>query len=697
MPIKINDLQNRQVADLLKRLDRSNIGDGDGKLSNTEATAAAQKIATSNHWNQAAINTFGVAPQSGAELRRFVEQSPKEEALERILNTNVIAGLSSMGASGRGTRGHLGEIARGHSSSAQQRDISITPGGRISVDGLVPKDLRSLSHGIYDAAQLVDQLPEANLSETTQKRLFSNLSDALTVSQTGRRTRARERMFAGSMTMMIGLAKSADSADAKELQKSVIDRSLQALSQEKDPEMRMFYMNAMGELKADMDPVQQAALHNIEQSLMPKAPPVEDYTAGRTKPMEVRHTIHEEFWKDEVKFYESSDNWKLIKKDRNDHKRVYEGTFPDPTGEKKPMTFRVEVQQGELDFLQGMSDPDVHTVIYSGHSSLGGNGSQAVHDADEAQGLPKTVLIANCRGRDNYAEFTNKFPESMLITTEDATYGPAGELRVSALFDTMIRGETFEYMRSQSDEPCWDEKADNYFYPDEKRRFRHMDADADGKTDLSAVGRDILFNVDNRGQKSDFTRAIAFVNTELHYHYELAHEAGEEYTYGRDYEDHVVAGGAIRDPQPGETIRLNKQVRANEHGEDETFFEIQFNPQALQENRDLYAGQATAHTMMELAHDKFGELSGFEAARATIMGAQAIHYLDVYTDTAQQTMRDYLDSMGLESVSVEDLNHIFTEFDSHANDPQVEAFVDLLQNKYDISLDQIKTPNRPIN
>ncbi len=682
MSISIKNISDPNIAALMDRMDSN----ADGKVDKGEAATASRHIRSRRSWRREAFEAFGVLPRSGAELRRFAENPPREEALERILGQSFIAGMAERSASGRGQKVSLSDF----SEFGKEHSLSITPGGRVALDGKLPTNLKELGTAIYHASKQSETIATSAMPEVTQRRLFGTLSDALTVSQTGRRTISRERMFAGSMTMLLDMANHLDPSTQGEFRSAVLDRGLQALSQEKDPEMRLFYFNSITELESSMDPAQKVALREIEAEVLPKAAPIEEYTKGRTQPLVVEHTIHEEFWKEEISLYKEL-GFKMVKKDKKDNRRVYEGTIKDPDGKKPDMQVKVTVNKGEMDFLEKMADPKTHVVIYSGHSALGGNGSQAIADAEEAQGLPKTVLIANCRGKDNFAEFSNKFPDAMLIGTLDPTYSDSGQLRVRELYNMFSGGETFADMRNKTRQRFWDEGANNYIYPDERRKFDHMDSDRDGRADRSALGKDKLFNIEKRRDMGDFNRSIAFVNTELFYHWELEHENGDRSAYGKSYYDHIIPDGILEDPEPGELVRV--EVKERKIGnKTETFFGVKANPEFMGENRDLYAGKVTAHVMMDLAEDKYGELSNFEAMRAVLAGAQGIYYLDVYEETAAGTMASYFQDMGLGAIDPKDISIIFENFDTHVNDEQTQAFVEMLEGKYGIDLDRWDLP-----
>lgn len=573
--------------------------------------------------------------------------------------------------------------------------LQISRSGRFLLDGKLAADQVGASADAaltYRAAKLAAQdslFAKVRMSSAMRGRVMAQLSKSIDHAQSGKRTRAKDRAFCGAMTCLIDLARHTPKSDGT-VRRAVLDRLLQALHIEDDIEQVGFYLQSMRPMFKKLDKVQRAALKSVLARVLPKRPLVEAYTEGRTKPLEVRHVIHPEFWKEELSYFSKKNGFKLVKKNSKDTTREYEGLIKDPNGKKKPLKMHMVITKGELDFLDGMSDPKAHVLMYSGHSALGGNGSQAVSDAGPMKGeYPKLVFVANCRGKDNYAEFTNKYPTAHCIMTEHPTYSTSGQDRIAGLFDTLVRGNTYRYMRSITETEWWDEPADNYFYPDEWRKFRFMDADADGKVDKSALGTDLLFDVDLRDTGRKFVRALNFANSELFYHWEVEHENGNKSFFGQKYGDSLVPDGVIKDPKKGEVVRVTPVTRKMKGGKNATRYRVRFNPAVadkLGDNR--YAALVTMHTVMALAKEKTGTLEKREVLRAMLMGAQGIHYLDVYSDSSPKTVRDYFAGLGVtDKMKEKDIDAIFDAHDAHANTAQVKAFEAMLKSKYGVDVD----------
>jgi hypothetical protein len=590
-------------------------------------------------------------------------------------------GLPSSGSTsvGRGRR-VAGDQGLG---AINGKALSISADGSIKVGGKSPaKNQEALAvYGIAKAlgndAQLIEKL-----SGRARAGIAKIAGKVLTESLARNSSEIASKGYAGAMAILLSVAEHAPRSES-DLKKSAIDQALTGLEQTKNHEHGAFYLLSFEGLTTSLSAAQKARLSAVEDVIMPKRPLVEEYTNNRTETLEVRHTIHPEFWAEELRYFNKTNGFTLEKDGANE--KEFSGLIKDPKGIKPPLKVHIVVKKDELDYLAAMSDPKVHVILYSGHSAVGGNGSQAIQAAGKMVGkYPKLTMAANCRGKDNYPEFTNKWPTAHAIMTEHPTYGPSGQARVKALFETLAAGESYKYMRKLSEERWWDEPATNYFYPDEKRKYRFMDSDEDGKIDLSKFGVDRVFDVDSDIQATKFHRALNYANSQLFYHWEVDAENGVRGHYGKAYSDSLHAVGPMADPKKGELIRV--EPREGERGQ--KAFAVTFNKDLVKRSsQNVLGGHVTAQAIMALAIDRDGKLNRREALRAALMGAQAVHYLDVYVDTSPVSYRKYFSEIGLtKSMKEKDIEAIFSKFDAHANDAQLDAFAEMLTKKYDVDL-----------
>lgn len=577
-------------------------------------------------------------------------------------------------------------------SGEKQHPLGFVPAtGRFTIGGKTAREGRMREAlAIYGAAELVaagtDLAPRIGRAADVKERTIAELESMLSWTLEGRFTVTKEKAFAGAQTLLFNLARSPATQD-RDLFRRAVGAMIDALSRVRDPELRGFYFIGLDALKKSLPRAELARLEAIGHSVLPRRPLVDEYTAGRTRPLEVRHFIHPEFWKEELRLFTKKDGWTLVKKNAHDTERVYAGRLKDPLGKKPPLEVNLVVKQGELDYLDAVADPNVHVLTYSGHSAVGGNGSEAIENAGKMVGAhPKLIFAANCRGKDNYAALTDKWPEAHVISTEHPTYSENGQAQLRALFQTLAAGQSYAWMRSKVGPTQFDEPANNYFYPDERRKFRFMDADEDGRSDGSRLVKDRLFDVHARLAGAQFDRALAFTNSELFYHWEVDAENGLKSHYGRKFGDALEAAGPFFGAKKGELVRVEKVAGGDKRA---ARYLVSFAPKlARKMDENKLAAYVTACSVMALAKlSNGGVLLPKEALRAALMGAQAIHYLDVYVDSQPRTYRRYFRDIGLaKNIDARDIERIFDRFDAHANDEQLAAFQKLLEHKYGFDL-----------
>jgi len=576
--------------------------------------------------------------------------SPSVVPLKKTGKTSLEVPIPS-GAKGLGTvttpsvgrGGSAKKVALGAGEDGVALSISAT--GRILVGGKLPSD----SPGM--AGDVKARVAAANLA-TLQGGVFPKM-DAVT------ETKVRERLLEGldfasklkgvtrrelessTTALLIDLASASPSGKRFAANATAIMDTIAKLP---DREMAAFYLySARTVLGPRLTASSKVEIAEQKAKLMPSGPPLEAWTENRTKPLVVRHTIHPEFWKEELAFFGKKNGFTLVSKNAKDTERSYTGVLKDPAGKKPDLKVELKVRKDELDYLEPMSDPKVHVVLYSGHSALGGNGQQAIDVAAAMKGPhPKLVMAANCRGKDNYASFTNKYPEAHVIMTDMPTYSISGQARIEALFSVLASGDDYAKMRKLSEKAAWDEPANNYFYPDEWRKFGFMDADSDGKVDGKEEVLDRYFDPGTRASADKFVRALNFTNTELFYHWEVEAENGSKSFFGKKYGDALLADGAIRgsEPLPGDRLMEVTPVKGKVGDKSVERWRVRFDPsKAKGVDENIYAARTMMQTALALTSLAKAPMNREAALRAVLMGAQGIHYMDVYEDTTRRARR----------------------------------------------------------
>jgi hypothetical protein len=141
-----------------------------------------------------------------------------------------------------------------------------------------------------------------------------------------------------------------------------------------------------------------------------------------------------------------------------------------------------------------MDNPDIHAVIYSGHSNLGGNVSEAIKRGPEGNG-DKLLSFQVCRGQQNLFEVMNKYPNAHLSTSHDPSYF-ANMMDISiGTLKGVARRDTYGGINEGTRMSLRREDITNYIRPNEMRRFNFTDGDQDGQPEIGRDIRDRFFDV----------------------------------------------------------------------------------------------------------------------------------------------------------------------------------------------------------
>ena len=670
--VRINQLKDEAIRAFMTRVDEARGANTNGRVDSKEAAAAGRKIKKNAAFRRDAIEAFGRKPTSGADLLRLAHAaiSPRGSTVVRVGGSAQSAGII------------LGKTSKGQT-------IALSQDGDILLNNKKLTSLSATSRAMDEIAPLLSGLRSKRIKKDTLLSMVDGLEKNLKRSLSrGGKSLSSRRLYAGTMSILLALSKKG----SKATQKAVNDVIIDGLERQQNRSLKLFYFGALKDNPGSLSTSQKKRLTRLQEEILPTHPPVAKYTNNRKRPLVVQHTIHKEFWEEELDLYTSDKRWKLTSKNRADTERRYEATLKDPSGKKKPLKVKVTITKGEMDFFDKMGDRKTHVILYSGHSSLGGNSSQAIDDAPYMKGTPKTVFVANCRGKDNTAEFVENFPEAMLISTRAPTYGDDENRRVKALYDMFAREESFAYMRKKIRFRLYDEPSDNYIFPDEIRALDYIDRDRDGHMDKSPVSSDPYFDVRGQDMASEFIRATNFANTMYYYHWEMANDEGKKSAYGKSYGDSIVAAGVLADPKPGELVRVTKEQIKKSGSRKKTVYKVQYNPNVDFDNRDVYAAMVMTHTAQQIAQIRYGKDNPLDIARAIVRGAHCAGYLNTYSDMIREVFGEYLKAIGLKKVNYKELMKVIEKEEGYGSNKQVKAVTKFLRDEHGINTRSLKIP-----
>ncbi|MEW5847255.1 MAG: hypothetical protein AB2A00_00525 [Myxococcota bacterium] len=532
---------------------------------------------------------------------------------------------------------------------------------------------------LYQAAAQLGQLdhnPFSAMSATARRQLADHLLPFLMHDRdaSARASSSGVQARAAAYAMLTQLAQAMDGAKEGKQLSSVVDGLLAAAKAERNSGLRRTMLAGLDALPAGRLTTEQATLRKeLLARLCPPAPPYERWFAGTDKPQfNVRQYVQDEFWKAELSTYRK-EGFEVTM--LSETKAVATKLLVDPTGKNPPVTARVELNQSDAEVLQEMNNPDVHMVMYTGHSQLGAVGKLSAAHAPREAG-EKLVAFFACRTKQNLPALRRELPSSHLLVSNHGTYGHDDRIVIHKIFDGIATRASYAQMEKNAEkEDLWEKN--NYIFPHDPIQLHHVDLDGDGRTEVSGPRRDLLFNPDVRsgaGNSISFqpgkrvadastldgrkvADAVSWFNTEYFY---WAEESGGPRENRRA--DRFVPDGWFNSDKPDEIVRVEKS-----NGNGEPVWRVKVNAAYANQDADAVAMMVT----FALAQQTMKEVRPNESAydqrmRALAMVGSYVYFHVEFSDVADSLMKNFAKRFGFPESLTWPLVESAVGADSHA-------------------------------
>ncbi|MBI3184554.1 MAG: hypothetical protein HYZ28_20660 [Myxococcales bacterium] len=534
---RITEATSVKARELAEYID-TKYGNRSGVLSRPEANRALAAVVNDPVLKAKMQDLFATTPQKASELIR-------------ALFTPAPPALTGEGIS-------VGNRAGGPGAIFLQPDGSFSIGPRPQGQGPIAS-----APALYEGALLVAEgkNPFASASAAVRARSAVSLeaSAKLGAERAAGEPTASEttmQLKSGSATALLALAEAASAPEEAAVRQKAMGLYLDIAEKEIHRGLRTSMALNLDAVKANLGLTteQVGRLDALVKKALPDQPPYEEWFKNGNDTIKVKHYVHEEFYDQLIQPYIQRG---FTRTTLAPGRELFEGTLKDPAGRAPDTKFRVEIFKVEdystdRQMLRDMNDPEVQVEMYTGHSNLGGNISMALRAAPKTELGTKLVQLGMCRGKQNVAEFTNRFPNAHLVTTSAPEYGYGINMMTSALLEMIAARKGYDSIKDRTRSPG------DYLVPNDRRLYDHRDLDVDGRID--GGGRmDKVFDIyprAARGSKVDFrpgesvdpakldgtsvVNALAFSNTLLTYHVE--HGDGRSPITGA-FTDKMIADG----------------------------------------------------------------------------------------------------------------------------------------------------------
>ncbi|MEM6531961.1 MAG: hypothetical protein AAF654_05025 [Myxococcota bacterium] len=395
----------------------------------------------------------------------------------------------------------------------------------LSSDGAVPANPSQMASALYRAAKYVeanfrtqDRLTlfgNAGVTQELKQATFIQLKQALTVDMSAFTPPQKQQLRASIGTLLIDMLRSLPSSgsQAAGLQSKVFSEIHALLADPQTPPStqhiligQMQSRDIVAGLRRDQLEVNRAALEIIA----PKAPM--DYTelarrGARNGKIEinVHDTVgHGEGFLAGFGLNLQRDGWTLVEGSlpRGPARYTREVSANDPSnawGVPFVVNYVLQYESGN-DIYEKMGDPNVDIVAYGGHSNLGRNKLNSLAVAP-AQSGAKLILSDSCANADGMDAEYAKFPHAQNLSSNQSTYfrlrqhpeygkiayDSEGYHMKMTVLDGIMGKQGWDHIDDElARRANWGhDTPNNWITPNAwQRRFREVDADNDGISDL---------------------------------------------------------------------------------------------------------------------------------------------------------------------------------------------------------------------
>lgn len=592
-------------------------GNGNEVLSKAEVSRALKAAATDPTLAARLQDAFGAAaPRSAAALMRALfEATPPPPS----------------GGAGVGQR------------PGGPGPIQLNANGAFSIAaGAVTTDPVASSRALYEGVLLLNEgiNPYASASAATRSRALPYLADC---ARTGAERGLNEMtpsettmaLKSGSASALLALAKAAKDPAEAQVRKQAVETFLATAEKEIHRGLRTSMVLNLEAAKAEvgLTPAQETRLEALRAKLLPARPPYEKWLSGGNDTVRARQYVHSDYWDLAQAAYTNKGFTKSTLPNGN---FLFEKTLEDPTRANPPVKMRIEMSKVEdyttdRQMLREMNDPNIHVQIYSGHSNLGGNITQALKMAPSTEVGEKLTFLWMCRGHQNVADYTNRFPNSHLITTHVPPDGYSIVPMAGALVDMIARRGDYDSMKRRGD------PSEYLMMPNDRRLYDHRDLDKDGRLDGVSRAVDQVFDIYPRQAKGAATtfgpqaaqdpakldggsvvNALGFANTLLNYHLEKGDGSSP---LAAKFPDHFRPEGYYQG-SGNEMLKLTKHQVGNE-----TFYGVAVNSKYAHLSEEAL-GMAMLYELNKSMHAEMGRpMTVDDKARGLLFAAEYLSYM----------------------------------------------------------------------
>ena len=422
---------------------------------------------------------------------------------------------------------------------------------------------------------------------------------------------------------------------------------------EKEPHraLQMYAVGALLHRKVKIPRTLQTRFDAVKKTAFPKNPRI-----PKTGPVQIRHFVGDEFFRGEVAGY---------------RRQGFTVTSDGHTATATRGRLKVKVYKGDDRIFRHMKDPNVHVVIFSGHSNVGGVNELSLKGAPKQKG-DKLVLLLQCAGVQTMPLVGARYNRAHLITTKSSSYASADWNIIRSVLDGAERGESYGQIRGHARRRG---DISNYLFPDHLRSAKYWDMDRDGHLD-NARGRlaDKRYNVQQGttrtpGQK--LMSAVRFLNSTNKYYVD---DTPRAVFTAEQVCDTLYCGGVANKSRtrPGTKAKRMTQIRTQSH-QGRQVHEGKLDPRFKRASKAVVAANSIYEMSSHLTRKVLGRETKRDKLRGLLFAGDYLYRLTGSYTEARCAMDRVCKMKSLPKISYSDVERVIHMDKNLGTNKQLDA------------------------
>ncbi|MCA9668644.1 MAG: hypothetical protein KC503_23790 [Myxococcales bacterium] len=307
---------------------------------------------------------------------------------------------------------------------------------------------------------------------------------------------------------------------------------------------------------------------------------------------------------------------------------------------------RVIVRETHQDILRDLKDPNVHMIVYNGHSQIGGTVEQALQQAAlDPSPNRKLVALFQCVGTQTMPLLKARAPNVDVITSNTPLYVRETPALVQALYEGVHQGDGYHKLRRRMDKASWGKG--RLVFPNQTATLQHVDFDLNGQLDAHQNGQIRALGLFERGSAKSLMSGVHFLRTMNPYY---ADQTPGAIFGAQQARTPVVAMGIAADNAGSGVTNIVDRRNGNQLS-----FEVALRPQHKRGSQELIGAASVFELQLHMQKQLVNQSGDRAKVRALAFAGEYLSLIPRDRNKAQKALDSLTAMHGLPKLSLWDV------------------------------------------